>query len=144
MGDLSVLSHVYEKSSEIAREINSSLIVLKKSLLYPEKMKSEDVRKAREKLVRLIQTIRFSLLQRERLEKWPDTSTDFLIPESLIENIREKKQSEMAYYLADLEDLQSRLQSEDAILQGDIALLDELSSFADAQASRFFRKIVRW
>ena len=145
MSDMSVLSHEYKTASELSQQISTALILLKKVYYHlpgaeavtPEELDSHLLALAN------ILTALVGLLTVPR----PQNATSahaVSIPEALVVRLQTERRGELIYYLDDLARVADRLRIKCMNLgDKDLALLDQLATAADAEASSMFRRLMR-
>jgi len=145
MSDMSVLSHEYKTASELSQQISTALILLKKVYYHlpgaeavtPEELDSHLLALAN------ILTALVGLLTVPR----PQNATSahaVTIPEALVVRLQTERRGELIYYLDDLARVADRLRTKCMNLDDkDLALLDQLATAADAEASSMFRRLMR-
>lgn len=143
MSDLGTLSHHYKASADLSKELNEAVIDLKKQTyrLQDESSSSQELREShRNSLIGVL-----NALIRE-FGNSPETLDDggLLIPESIVDRIRQAHKGMMAYYVDDLIKLRDMLRSSEvALADQDIELLDELVSMAGLDSTEVFRRMWR-
>ena len=145
MSDMSVLSHEYKTASELSQRISTALILLKKvyynlpggEAVTPEQLESQLLALA-DLLTALV-----GLLTVPR----PQNATSahaVSIPEALVVRLQTERRGELIYYLDDLARVADRLRKRCLDLgDEDLALLDQLATAADAEASSVYRRLMR-
>ncbi len=145
MSDMSVLSHEYKTASELSQHISTALILLKKvyyhlpggEAVMPEQLDSHLLALA-DMLTALV-----GLLTIPR----PQNATSaqaVSIPEALVVRLQTERRGELIYYLDDLARVADRLREKPLQLgDADLALLDQLATAADAEASSVYRRLMR-
>lgn len=145
MSDVSVISHEYKKIAELSQAINQSLIVLKKVQLGIQAAQSipqHDIDVAARLLAETAEAL-VSLLGPTGGSELKG-SVMMRVPGELVERIRTVHRGDLAYYLDDLQKTADRLRKSPIDLkETDFTRLDQLASFADAEASRVFRRLMR-
>jgi hypothetical protein len=145
MSDMSVLSHEYKTASELSQHISTALILLKKVYYHlpgEEAVRSKELDHHRHALATILTTL-VGLLTVPRPE--PVTSTlGVSIPETLVMRLQAERQGDLIYYLDDLARVAERLREQPFQLDdADLALLDQLATVADAEASSVYRRLMR-
>ncbi len=145
MSDMSVLSHEYKTASELSQHISTALILLKKvhyHLPGEEAIRPEELDRHRHALATILTTL-VGLLTVPR----PEPVTGVLtvsIPETLVMRLQAERRGDLIYYLDDLAGVAERLREQPFQLEGaDLALLDQLATVADAEASSVYRRLMR-
>ncbi len=145
MSDMSVLSHEYKTASDLSQHISTALILLKKvyyhlpggEAVMPEQLDSHLLALA-DMLTALV-----GLLTIPR----PQNATSaqaVSIPEALVVRLQTERRGELIYYLDDLARVADRLREKPLQLgDADLALLDQLATAADAEASSVYRRLMR-
>lgn len=133
------LSSNYQETSTFAKEFNGAVLVLKREQLGPglPQPTAEEVSQARGRLATYLQSV---LAQLSPDETRP--SADW-IPDAIIERLRDKNQSKMAWLIQDLRKAKRILEEATAPGEQDLAALDEVCDAADATASASFRRLWR-
>jgi hypothetical protein len=143
MSDPGVLSYEYKASSDLAQRVNRALITLKKAyyrLPGGAEIAPEEIRDSQDTLRWVIAALR------HYFEPSPtDTaSAPAQLPASLVARIARAKRGVLPRYARDLAETEQRLTSRYVDLaDDDLDVLDEVSQFADAEASEIFRKLWR-
>jgi hypothetical protein len=145
MSDMSVLSHEYKTASELSQHISTALILLKKVYYHlpgEEAVTPEELDRHRHVLATILTTL-VSLLTVPRPE--PVTSAlTVSIPETLVMRLQAERRGDLIYYLDDLARVAERLREQPFQLEdADLALLDQLATVADAEASSVYRRLMR-
>ena len=145
MSDMSVLSHEYKTASELSQHISTALILLKKVYYHlpgEEAVRPEELDRHRHVLATILTTL-VGLLTVPRPE--PMTSTlGVSIPETLVMRLQAERRGDLIYYLDDLARVAERLREQPLQLEdADLALLDQLATVADAEASSVYRRLMR-
>ncbi len=143
MSEISVLSHEYKTAAEFSQRFNRALIQVKKySLDFIAKdaqVQAESIVYRNELALVLEDIIHLLNPQKERSlnsAKW--------IPGSLIAHLSKERRGDLDNFLADLEQLSSKLRHPEARLsEEDFNLLDIIAAAADAQTSQVFRRMMR-
>jgi hypothetical protein len=145
MSDMSVLSHEYKTASELSQHISTALILLKKVYYHlpgEEAVTPEELDRHRHALATILTTL-VSLLTVPR----PQQATSALsvsIPETLVMRLQAERRGDLIYYLDDLAGVAERLREQPIPLdERDLALLDQLATVADAEASSVYRRLMR-
>jgi hypothetical protein len=145
MSDMSVLSHEYKTASELSQHISTALILLKKVYYHlpgEEAVTPEELDRHRHALATILTTL-VGLLTVPR----PQQATSALsvsIPETLVMRLQAERRGDLIYYLDDLAGVAERLREQPLQLdEGDLALLDQLATVADAEASSVYRRLMR-
>ncbi len=145
MSDMSVLSHEYKTASELSQHISTALILLKKVYYHlpgEEAVTPEELDRHRHALATILTTL-VSLLTAPR----PQQATSALsvsIPETLVMRLQAERRGDLIYYLDDLAGVAERLREQPIPLdERDLALLDQLATVADAEASSVYRRLMR-
>jgi len=143
MSDPGVLSYEYKASSALAQRVNCALIILKKAyygLPGGTEIAPEEIRESQATLRWVISALR------HYFEASPATSAaaPAQLPASLVARIVRAKRGVLPRYTRDLAETEQRLTRRYAELADyDLQVLDEVSQFADAEASDIFRKLWR-
>ena len=143
MSDLGTLSHHYKASADLSKELNEAVIELKKQTfhLQDESSSSQELGAAhRNSLIGVLNTLIRELgSSPEMLD-----DVDLLIPESIVDRVRQVHKGMMVYYVDDLIKLRDKLRSsEKVITDQDIELLDELVTMAGLDSTEVFRRMWR-
>ncbi len=145
MSDMSVLSHEYKTASELSQRISTALILLKKvyyhlpggEAITPEQLDSHLLALA-DLLTALV-----GLLTVPRPQNAASAHA-VSVPEALVVRLQTERRGELIYYLDDLARVADRLREKPLQLgDEDLALLDQLATAADAEASSVFRRLMR-
>ncbi len=145
MSDMSVLSHEYKTASELSQHISTALILLKKVYYHlpgaeavtPEQLDSHLLVLA-DMLTALV-----GLLTVPRPQNAASAQA-VSIPEALVVRLQTERRGELIYYLDDLARVADRLREKPLQLgDADLALLDQLATAADAEASSVYRRLMR-
>lgn len=141
MSDVSVLAQEYKTAADLAQDISDSLIAVKKvqqGLPGAESVTTEELTSSRRRLAEILLGLRSALDPRENRGEVES------ITGALTARLQAEHRGDLAYYLEDLGDVAARLRDDATCLSaGDIALLDDLASAADAQTSHVFRRLMR-
>ena len=145
MSDMSVLSHEYKTASELSQHISTALILLKKvhyHLPGGEAVTPEELDHHRHALATILTTL-VSLLTVPRPEHVAGT-LDVSVPETLVMRLQAERRGDLIYSLDDLAGVAERLREQPFQLEdADLALLDQLATVADAEASSVYRRLMR-
>lgn len=145
MSDMSVLSHEYKTASELSQRISTALILLKKVYYHlpgEEAVTPEELDSHRQALATILTTL-VGLLTVPRPELVPSALT-VSIPETLVMRLQAERRGDLIYYLDDLARVAERLREQPLQLEEvDLALLDQLATVADAEASSVYRRLMR-
>lgn len=141
MSDIGLLANEYQTASELARQINFVATQLKREhhgLPAPVGSSGSELAARRRDLGHLIGEVARLLDAEGEGDPAP------AIPASFVQQARVTHGGALEYYRQDLRDLAGRLGDPAARLgEQDLALLDELATFADAESSRVFRRLLR-
>ncbi len=145
MSDMSVLSHEYQTASELSQHISTALILLKKVSYHlpgEEAIRPEELDHHRHALAAILTTL-VGLLAVPRPEPVPSTR-GVSIPQTLVMRLQAERRGDLIYYLDDLARVAERLREQPFQLEAaDLALLDQLATVADAEASSVYRRLMR-
>lgn len=146
MSELGVLSHGYKTSSHLSEQINKATIIVKK-LFYKlpgyELIDKRDIESNIENLCDILLGIE-DLLLLKKPRNFHGEEVERGIPGSFIEKIRGAKSGELNFYIQDLKEVQTHLESGiNKVTDKDIKFLDELCALADSETSRIFREMWR-
>lgn len=140
MSNLGIITHGYNSLSDLSKEMNNDVIVLKKSfykLSDSKKITHERVETSKKQLVVLLKYLQKDLIPD------PNSTNKSTLPEMFVNQVRVANRSSLSYYLTDLQKTIHNLQGEGKITERDLELLDGLSAMIDTETSRMFRKIWR-
>lgn len=145
MSDLSTLSHEYATNALFAEEINNLILKLKKYSFQTSgsvSISSEEVKKAKEKLIELLEGVLIELepgtLQTEIAQERKG-----LLPTEVIESIRYQNRNTTSYYIEDIKKTIAKLKSDKTLATNEFKLLDSICDAADSIASTCFRRLWR-
>lgn len=145
MSDLSVLSHEYKTASELSQHISTALILLKKVYYHlpgGEAVTPEELDHHRHVLATIL-TALVGLLTVPR-PQYVTGAPALSIPETLVMRLQAERRGDLIYYLEDLARVAERLREQPFQLdEADLALLDQLATVADAEASSVYRRLMR-
>lgn len=141
MSDIGLLANEYQTASELARQINVVATRLKREhhdLPAPAGASGSELAVRRRDLGHLIGAVARLLDAEDGGDPVP------AIPASFVQQARVAHGGALEYYRQDLRELAGLLADPSARLgERDLALLDELATFADAESSRVFRRLLR-
>lgn len=145
MSDVSVLSQEYKTASELSHTISQALIVLKKvhyALPGADTISSEERLQSQQRLVEIVAAL-IPLLDAPPAKPL-DVEATVQIPGAFVVHVQDKRRGNLPDFIEDLTALVARLRAGPAaLIEEDFALLDELASIADAEATRVFRRLMR-
>ena len=145
MSDVSILSQEYKTASELSRNISQALIVLKKvryALPGADTISSEEKLQSQQRLAEMVAGL-IPLLDASPA-KPIDVVATAQIPGAFVVHVQDKRRGNLPDFIEDLASMVTRLRAGPAaLIEEDFALLDELASIADAEASRVFRRLMR-
>ncbi len=145
MSDMSVLSHEYKTASELSQHISTALILLKKVYYHlpgEEAVTPEELDRHRHALATILTTL-VSFLTVPRPQHVAGT-LGVSVPETLVMRLQAERRGDLIYYLEDLAHVAERLREQPTQLDdADLALLDQLATVADAEASSVYRRLMR-
>jgi hypothetical protein len=144
MSDVSVLSHEYQTVSDLAQELNASLVALKKAVLATEgaeTMESAILEKDRLRLAEIGASLA-QILDPNADESQSETAAR--VPGALIARVRDERGGDLDYFLEDLRAISTRLRHcPEQVTQEDLAFLDQIAASAEAETTRVFRRLMR-
>ena len=148
MSDVGVISHEYQMSSELAKEINDALIVIKKvhyQLPSSSTLSDEEISQNRQFLINVLRKLLGSLSTKAQTHAHQvniaESSSEVDLPSSLVQRIRTKQRPKLVHYLADLRRAVDHLeQGVDYLTDSDLSLLDDMCTAIDIQTASIFQK----
>jgi ABC-type transporter Mla subunit MlaD len=141
MSDTSVVSHEYDNIAEVAQRMNAAILTIKKIELRLAGFEQIDMRTVEAERSHLEGSIRgiAALLSDAR----PASAETSGIPEALVLGVRRAYGARLRFFLQDLDAITTSLERRQPLTQEQLKLLDAISSVADAEASRVFRRLSR-
>lgn len=144
MSTTGILSQDYYNTAGLFKEINKSIITLKKqyyNLPGAKNITELEIKKSREFLADIIGAILVDLGAEIFTSKVRERN--YTIPPLFIQRLKERHKAEMPYYLEDLKELYEILSADDPIQLKHIKLLDELCDQLDSETISMYRKLLR-
>lgn len=143
MSDVGVISHEYQRSSELAKKINDALMVVKKvhyQLPSSSVLSDEEISESQHLLINVLRKLSEALSAKVQVNVM-ETATEIDLPSSLLQRIRTKQKPKLIYYLADLRKASGHLeQSIGSLTDSDLRLLDDVCATIDIQTTTIFQK----
>jgi hypothetical protein len=143
MSDIGVISHEYERSSELAKKINDALMTIKKAhygLPGSSVLPDEEISHSQQFLIDILRKFLVALSAKARVNV-TEPSSEIDLPGSLLQRIRTKQKPKLIYYLADLRKAAEHLeQGVDYLTDSDLILLDDMCAAIDIQTATIFQK----
>ena len=144
MSDLAVLSHHYKASTDLAMELNQTVVALKKrfyGLAGNQDVSEEQMTSYRGHLAEFLSVL---LAELGSLPEQASNHSRLSIPASIIDRVRQAHKGTMPYYVEDLTSVRERLSQEgEALSEADIQLLDQLAAIAGLDSAEVFRRMWR-
>lgn len=143
MSDVGVISHEYQRSSELAKKINDALIVVKKAhfqLPSSSVLSEEEISRSQQFLINVLCKLSavFSVKAQVNVMEPP---SEIDLPGSFLQRIRTKQKPKLIYYLADLRKAAEHLkQGVDYLTNSDLSLLNDMCAAIDIQTATIFQK----
>ena len=141
MSDIGLLANEYQTAAELAQRINYVVTLLKKRhyrLPGADAIDGAELAAQQRDLGDLV--TRLAAL----LDPQGGQEPSLGIPGSFVQQIRAAHGGTLDYYRQDLREVATKLISgSPALGESDIAILDELATFADAESTRVFRRLLR-
>jgi hypothetical protein len=145
MSDISLLSHEYNTTSEFSQKLNHALIQLKKhflSLPGSEEISQEDIEQSRISISKILSCLITQVNPVKATEKTEESG--IVVPGSLVSRIRQERGGDIAYFLEDLNHVSSKLLDfNKELTKEDLKIIDYISTVADEQTSKVFRRLMR-
>ena len=139
MSEMSLLWHEYKRYNDLAREITDDVMLLKRvRLKLPgnESASGDDIHKSREQLVAFVNALTRSLSPSHS----SGVASDTLLPGTLVERVRQANSGLFPRFLVEMEALRAHLsESENALAERDLEILDSLSNCVNVETSRVFK-----
>jgi hypothetical protein len=143
MSDVGVISHEYQKNSELAKQINDALIIVKKAhyqLLSSSALSNERISESRHFLVSVLRKLSGAFTAKARVDVI-EAPSEIDLPSSLVQRIRTKQRPKLTYYLADLKKASEHLEKGvEYLTDSDLRLLDDVCAAIDLQTAIIFQK----
>ena len=143
MSDVGVISHEYQRSSELAKKINDALIVVKKAhyqLPSSSILSDEEISCSQQFLINVLRKLLKAFSAKAQVDVM-EPSPEIDLPGSLLQRIRTKQKPKLMYYLADLRKAAEHLeQGGDYLTDSDLSLLDNICAAVDIQTATIFQK----
>ena len=143
MSDVGVISHEYQRSSELAKKINDALIVVKKAhykLPSSSVLSDKEISCSQQFLINVLRKLLEAFSTKARVNVM-EPSSEIDLPGSLLQRIRTKQKPKLIYYLADLRKAAEHLeQGVDHLTDSDLSLLDDICAAMDIQTATIFQK----
>lgn len=143
MSDVGIISHEYQRSSELAKNINDALIVVKKAhyqLPSSSTLSEEEISRSQRFLINVLRKLSEAFSAKARVNV-TEPSSEIDLPGSLLQRIRTKQKPKLIYYLADLRKAAEHLkQGVDYLTSSDLSLLDDMCAAIDIQTATIFQK----
>lgn len=163
MSDLSLVWHEYERSSQMASELLTDVVALKRTqfkLPGADNITTRDLARSRSRLADFVVAVVEALepaFNTDSLNTWSpqenenisggiksrSTLSHFNVPGPLMEHLREANASLMPRYVDNLIDLAQELRSAEALSSSQWELLEGLTGHVHQEASRLFRRLCR-
>lgn len=143
MSDVGIISHEYQRSSELAKNINDALIVVKKAhyqLPSSSALSDKEISRSQQFLINVLRKLSetFSTKAQVNITEPP---SEIDLPGSLLQMIRTKQKPKFIYYLADLRKATEHLeQGIGHLTDNDLSLLDDMCAAIDIQTATIFQK----
>jgi hypothetical protein len=143
MSDVGVISHEYQRSSELAKKINDALIVVKKAhyqLPSSSVLSDEEISSSQQFLINVLRKLLKAFSAKAQVDVM-EPSSEIDLPGSLLQRIRTKQKPKLIYYLADLRKAAEHLeQGVNYLTDSDLGLLDDMCAAIDIQTATIFQK----
>ncbi len=137
MSDLSSLSHEYASSADFSRDLNKTVLLLKKRFV-----RGGDRVEHHEAIARLRGTLS-NILRRLGDTEAVAQENEIGVPEDVLSRLEGEHRNDMSYFHDDLRRVLTALSTDAPLVREDLDLLDTLCEAADASASATFRKLWR-
>lgn len=143
MSDVGIISHEYQRSSELAKKINDALIVVKKAhyqLPSSSVLSGEEISRSQQFLINVLRKLSEAFSAEAQVNVMePPSEID--LPSSLLQRIRTRQKPKLIYYLADLRKAVEHLQQGvNYLTDSDLSLLDDMCAAIDIQTATIFQK----
>lgn len=143
MSDVGVISHEYQKSSELAKRINDALIIVKKvhyQLPSSTDLSGERISESRHLIVSVLRKLLDAFSTKAQVDII-EAPSEIELPSSLLQRIRTRQRPKLTYYLADLRRAREHLeQGIEYLTDSDLRLLDDVCAAMDLQTATIFQK----
>ena len=144
MSDVAVLSHEYQTVSNFARELNQSLVALKKALVSTPgagTVGSAALEGDRLLLAEFVDGLAL-LLDSDARQSQGEAAAR--VPGAVVARVRAEREGDLDSFLEDLRAISCRLRNyPEQITQEDVAFLDEIAASAEAETTKVFRRLMR-
>ena len=143
MSDVGVISHEYQKSSELAKRINDALMIVKKvhyQLPSSTALSGERISESRNFIVSILRKLIDAFSAKAQVDVI-EAPSEIELPSSLLQRIRTRQRPKLSYYLADLRRAWEHLeQGIEYLTDNDLRLLDDVCAAMDLQTATIFQK----
>jgi hypothetical protein len=143
MSDMTILSNEYSTISSFTKELNDSILTLKKEqkrLHSVGNNSRKEITEAQQNLIRVLKDVNLALSE-ATLDQEPSEPTD--TPNMIIQRLKKSHQGDMAWFRKNLEKALKAIENGDVIDEKSFAVLDEVCGVGDASSSAIFRQMWR-
>jgi len=141
MSDTSVVSHEYDSMAAVAQRMNAAILTIKRVELHLAGSDRIDARILDAERVHLKAIVRG--IAARLSDARPASAETSGIPEALVLGVKRAYGARLRFFLQDLDAITTSLERRQPLTQEQLKLLDAISSVADAEASRVFRRLSR-
>lgn len=144
MSDVSVLSHEYQTVSDLAQELNGSLVALKKAVLGTEGAEAVESASLEADRLRLAEIADGLALLLDPNTEPSLSEVAARVPGALVARVREERGGDLDYFLEDLRAISCRLRNcPEQVTPEDLAFLEQIAASAEAETTKVFRRLMR-
>lgn len=144
MSETGIISQEYQNSADLFRDINQSVIALKKrhfNLAGATRITGEEMSGAKRMLVAVLRRLIERLEPQSSARDADDGSVQ--IPPFFLKRLQERHSGEIQWYVEDLREVAQAIEEERPLTDDLIARLDELCGQLDAETTAIHRRLWR-
>jgi len=144
MSETGIISQEYQDTAELFRDINRSVMLLKKhhfQLSGAKQISDQDLLEARQLIASVLRQLVAKL--NKEVSFATEEKMSSRVPPFFLKRLRERHRGELQWYVEDLQELRLAIEDAQPLTDELIAHLDELCGQLDAETTSIYRKLWR-